>query len=195
MGKQRLNFDLIILGSPASGKDTQAGLLKKKYELYPVESGKYLRKLCNSNTPEGRMLERTTGKGLPAPVGIVKKFLTKEFEKFPKYKSLLFIGNPRLVPEAIFLDKMLSKNHREYIVFFLRLSDSEVWKRTSNRLRDEVDKNVVYAKNRISYHKIEVGKTINYFRGKGKLKIINGNQSIAAVSAAIERAIRDRSKQ
>ena len=39
--KKRLGFDLILLGAPAAGKDTQAILLERKFAFKPVESGKY----------------------------------------------------------------------------------------------------------------------------------------------------------
>src|SRR5258708_23763593 len=45
---KKLGFDLILLGDPASGKDTQAAILEKKYSLYPVASGVFFRKLLKS---------------------------------------------------------------------------------------------------------------------------------------------------
>ena len=73
--KIQLPFHIVLLGQVASGKDTQADLLYGQYALSKVESGKYWRALEKSDTPEGEMLRKTTSKGLPAPVSLMKKFL------------------------------------------------------------------------------------------------------------------------
>ena len=47
---KKLGFDLILLGDPTAGKDTQAAILMKKYELKSVESGKEWRKTSALNS-------------------------------------------------------------------------------------------------------------------------------------------------
>ena len=107
--KKRLNFDLILLGDPTSGKDTQAKILMSKYLLKPVESGKYWRKLAKRGNFEGRWLRRTMSIGRPTPVALMKKFLNQQAGLAPKDKDLIFIGNPRLKPEAQLLKKLLDQ--------------------------------------------------------------------------------------
>jgi adenylate kinase family enzyme len=44
-------------------------------------------------------------------------------------------------------------------------------------------------KRRIKWHKEQVSKSVNYFDSLGKLKKINGNQSIEKVYEDIEKAL------
>lgn len=187
--KKRLNFDLILLGDPTSGKDTQAGILTKYYALRSVESGKHWRAMAKKNNAQGRWLRRTMSLGHPTPVVLMKKFLRDQLKNVPKNKDLIFVGNPRLKPEAMLLKKLLDEKHRDFFVIYLRLPEKEILKRTSLRQRlFSEDKGV---SNRIRYHKEQVSKTVAYFKGLGKLKTVNGDQSIKSVSADIQKIIHD----
>jgi adenylate kinase len=190
---KRLGFDLIILGDPTSGKDTQVDLLKKKYFLKPVETGKQWRIMVKKNDFNGRWLKRTFGLGHPAPVAIVKWFLNKKVKDIGKSEDLIFVGNPRLKPEAQFLIKLLKQKNRDYFVLYLKLPEKEIYARAAKRKIQEDTKEKT--KRRIDWTKRQVGKTVKYFQSLGKLKFINGNQTIKQVSNEIGRAINDYKKR
>lgn len=193
--KKRLNFNVILLGMIASGKETQANILKKKYALKFVESGVYWRKLLKEKSADGDWIRRTTGKGHPAPVSLMKKFLTNEISKKPKNKDLLFLGNPRLKPEAQLLKKIFDKEKEDFIALYITLPDKEVYKRSLKRKQGSMkeiyklfdDKKLIRI--RIAWHKDQVGKTVKYFEKLGKLTKINGNQPIPKVTKDILKAI------
>ena len=185
--KKKLGFDLILLGAPASGKDTQAKLLEKKYALKPVESGDYLRALARNKTKIGGLLSNNFAKGHPAPTKLIKEFLATNLKFPPKNANYIFVGNPRLKPEAEFLVKELNKKQRNFFVLFIKLPQNEIWKRSAKRLRDDQD--LHYVKTRINYHKYQVAKTVAYFRKQKKLEFIDGNQTIASVNKDILKAI------
>lgn len=170
--KMRLGFHIVLLGQVAAGKDTQAGFLMNDFALTPVESGKYWRTLAKAKTKEGELLRKTTGKGLPAPVSLMKKFLIEQISKRPLSKDLIFIGNPRLKPEAQLLKKVLENKKEKFCVIYITLPDKEIIKRSSLRKRDALD--VVYIKNRILWHKNQVTKTVSYFDTLGLLKKVSG---------------------
>jgi adenylate kinase len=100
MKKKRLGFNLILMGMIASGKETQTEILKKKYSLQAVETGVYTRNLLKEKSKNGEWARRTAGKGLPLPTILMQKFITSQIDKKPKSKDLIFIGGPRLKPEA-----------------------------------------------------------------------------------------------
>jgi adenylate kinase len=186
---KKLGFDLIVLGAPTAGKDTQANIIRSRYLLKPVESGKQWRLMAKKNNREGRWLQRTFGKGHPAPVQLVKKFLLKNIKNAPKDRNLIFIGNPRLKPEAQYLVKLLNERGRDFFVIYLTLPEKDIKLRSTRRSRDAQD--VKYVQNRINFHKKQVSKTIKYFESLGKLKVIKGNQSIKKVAGDIDKAIND----
>lgn len=182
---------MILLGDPASGKDTQADLLMKKYAFQPVESGKQWRMMVKKNDFRGRWLKRTFELGHPAPVAIVKWFLNKRVKDASKNKNIIFIGNPRLKPEAQFLVKLLHEKHRDFFVFYIKLPEGEIYSRVLKRRNQEADTRL-RTKRRIEWHKKQVlAKTMKYFLSMHKAKFINGNQSIKKVTQDIQKAIND----
>jgi len=187
MKRKYLGFHLVLLGQITSGKDTQAKLLQKEYSLIPIESGKHWRKLQKENSKEGEWIRRTTLLGKPAPVALMKKFLIENIKKGEKNKNLIFIGNPRLKPEAQLLKKILNTKKEKFFAIYITLPDKIVYKRSSRINRTDDDK--VKIKRRIKWHNEQVGKTVKYFESLSKLKKINGNQSIEKVHKDIEKAI------
>lgn len=188
---KKLGFNLILLGMIASGKDTQANVLKKKFALKFVESGIFSRKLLKEKSKAGERARQTTGKGKPLPTVLLQKFLIKEINNKPKNKNLLFLGTPRLKPEAQLVKKILTARKQDFLAFYITLPDKEVYKRSIARSKGGMKK--IYKifdtkkliATRLKWHKDQVGKTVKYFQSLNKLKIINGNQPVPKVTKDI----------
>ena len=196
MKKERLGFNLAVMGIIASGKDTQVNLLRDKYDLQSVGTGLYTRNLLKEKSNNGDWARRVASKGKPLPVVLMKKFLVEKIKNKSKNKDLIFVGGPRLKPEAQLVRKLLRENHQNIFVIYLTLSDKEVYKRSLQRGLDEKVKDVYKVfdtekiiKERIKVHKNQVSKTIKYFDDLKVLKKINGNQTIEKVHEDIERAL------
>ena len=187
---KKLGFDLIFLGTPASGKDTQARLLMNHYELKRVESGAYFRRLMKRKDSLGLRVRKTVGQAKPAPVSLMKMYLANELMRAPKNKNLAFVGNPKLKPEAQYLVKQLNMRRRNFFALYISLPAKEIIKRSFYRMRHD-DLKKIMIQRRILWHQKQVGKTVKYFEKLGKMKIINGNQSILKVSLDIQKAIDD----
>ncbi|MEK7459569.1 MAG: nucleoside monophosphate kinase [Patescibacteria group bacterium] len=192
---KKLGFHIVLLGMITSGKETQANILKKKYPLKFIETGIYSRKLLKEKSSDGEWARRTTGRGHPLPVILLKKFLIKEINNKPKNKNFLFLGGPRLKPEAQLLKKMLDKKGENFLVFYIDIPDKEVFIRSKKRITGNMkkiykildDKKLIQT--RINWHKNQVGKTVKYFQKLNKLTIINGNQPVPKVTKDILKAI------
>ena len=187
---KKLGFDLILLGDPASGKDTQAELLANGFDLKLVGSGEYLRKNMKRKDRLGRLIRDTVGRAKPAPVSLIKQFLKNEVTKAPKSKNLVFVGTPRLKPEAQFLVKFLKQKKRDYLALYINLPVKEILKRSYSRLRHD-DLKAASIRKRIKWHKEQMGKTLDYFRRLEKLREIDGNKSIVKVALSICKAINE----
>ena len=194
---KKLGFNIVLLGMIASGKETQANILKKKYALKFVESGVYFRKLLKAKGPIGDLARRTAGAGNAGAMVLMKKFLIKEISQKPKDKDLLFLGNPRLKPEAQLLKKILNARKEDFLALYVTLPDKEVYKRSLKRRVGNMK--AIYKvfdtekiiKARIKYHKRQVSKTVKYFQTLKKMKIINGNQPVPKVTKDILKAIEE----
>ncbi len=200
---KKLNFNIVLLGMITAGKDTQAKILKQRYALKSVESGKHWRRVIKEKSVDGNWVRRTMGKGHPAPVALMKKFLIHEITKKPTNKDLLFVGNPRLKPEAQFLKKLFDTKKQNFFVLYITLPEKEVYKRSLIRVIDSKntkdqrsidDKNNVIIR-RIAWHKDQVGKTVKYFQGLNKIKIINGKQTVVQVTKDILKAVEEYKKK
>ena len=196
MKKERLGFNIAVMGIITSGKDTQVNLLKQKYNLKPVGTGLYTRNLLKEKSEDGERARKATGKGGALPVDLMKKFLIGQIKNKPKNKDLVFIGGPRLKPEAQLVKKLLKENKQNLFIIYITLSDKEVYKRSLQRKSDDNIKDVYkifdtekIIKERIKVHKNQVSKTIKYFNDLKILKKINGNQSVKKVSEDIEKAL------
>ena len=135
---KKLGFNIVLLGMITSGKETQANILKTIYAIKFVETGVYSRNLLKEKSLDGEWARRTTGKGLPLPVVLLKKFLVKEINNKPKNKDLLFLGGPRLKPEAQLLKKMLKEQKQDFLVFYVDLPDKEIYIRSKRRRESNV---------------------------------------------------------
>jgi adenylate kinase len=192
---KKLGFNLALMGMITSGKDTQANILKTKYALKSVETGVYSRTLLKEKSKNGDWARHTVGKGKPLPVILMKQFLIKEIAQKPKNKDLIFIGGPRLKPEAQLVKKIMNSTKQKLFVLYITLPDKEIYKRSLNRKNAKIKSiyKILDAKNliapRIKWHKEQVGKTIKYFEKLGCLKKINGNQPISKVTKDILREI------
>ncbi len=187
---KRLGFNIVLLGMIASGKETQANILKKKYALKFVETGVYARKLLKEKSKNGDWARRTTGKGKPLPTALLQKFLIREIKNRPKNKDLLFLGG-RLKPEAQLLKKIMDKSGEKILAFYITLSDKEVYKRSIARSMGNMKNiyklfdNKKLIKVRIAWHKDQVGKTVKYYQKLKIMNIINGNQTVPKVTKDI----------
>jgi adenylate kinase len=193
---KKLGFNIVLLGMIASGKDTQANILKKKYALKFVETGVYSRKLLKEKSKNGDMARRTVGKGKPLPTALLQQFLIKEIKNKPKNKNLLFLGG-RLKPEAQLLMKLMKEKKEKVLAFYVTLPDKEVYKRSLLRREGNMkavfkvlDTKKIIAK-RIKWHKDQVGKTVKYYQKLGILKKINGKQPVPKVTKDILKVIEE----
>lgn len=192
---KKLGFNIVLLGMIASGKETQANILKKKYALKFVESGVYTRNLQKVKSKNGAWARRTAGKGGPLPTILLQQFLIREINNKPKNKDLLFLGTPRLKPEAQLVKKTLEIRKQDFLALYITLPDKEIYRRSLKRKEGNMKaiykiydtKKLIGV--RIKWHKDQVGKTVKYFQSLKKMKVINGNQPIPRVTKDILKAI------
>src|SRR5574343_1661818 len=184
---KRLGFNLTLMGAFASGKDTQAEILEKKYALYPVKTGVYTRNLMKEKSRIGELVRNTAGKGKPLPTELMKNFLKREMRKKPKNKDLIFVGGPRLKPESQLTKKILNDQGLDFFALYITLPKKEIYKRSIERSRGNMKE--IYKifdtkeliKKRMEEHKKPITETLKYLQKEKILKRINGNQSISKV--------------
>lgn len=124
-------MNIILLGSPGSGKDTQASLLVKRYDLLLFSAGELARKIAKKD-------ERIAGiinSGKLIPEDEMTKYVFDHLAHVrPDLGNILFEGFPRFVSQYQKLEKFLSDREKiiDYIIS-LDISKEEAIKRISSR--------------------------------------------------------------
>ncbi len=150
-------MNVIILGSPGSGKGTQAQIISKKFNLIQVSTGDLLRDEIKKNTEIGKKIEEIISKGDFASDDIVNKLL-KNVVKSPEFRNrIIFDGYPRTVNQAENLELLLNENNQSInCILFLSVSREIIEKRILGRIvcgkcnktmNEYIDKNEVNAHN------------------------------------------------
>lgn len=125
---------IIMLGAPASGKGSVAGILSKEFEIPSISSGDIFRKYISEGTEIGKKANEYITKGLLVPDDVTVELIASRLEEDDVQDGLILDGFPRTVNQAEQLDKMLEKNNKKIdIVVNLETPEDEILERVVNR--------------------------------------------------------------
>ena len=211
-------MNIVLLGSPASGKGTQAELLCQKFGLYHLSTGDVARMLAKT---DGRIRDLiNTGKLIPAEEMsmYVVDFLKN---KRPDLKNILFEGFPRYISQYEALDNFLrSKGDDIDAVISLEVPMEIAIKRISSRwwcgkcslpyntitnppkslgvcdkcggeLTQRDDDKPDAIKTRFDYYTANTKELIDYVDKKGLLTRVNGDRAIEEISRDLQEIIQN----
>lgn len=164
---------IIVMGPPGSGKSTQAELLAKKLKLPHLQTGELYRSLVKKNSLLGRKVRELLKKGRLVPDDDHHKILWQELQKKKYQKGFVLDGSPRTLNQAETQSFTVDK------VFYLSVSDRENLKRLAKRAREDDTPKVIGERLKI-YHQ-ETEPILIYFRQKGILEEVDGEQSIEEI--------------
>lgn len=170
---------IILLGIQGAGKSTQGNLISQKLKIPYLSTGHIFRDLAKEKTPEGRYIKETINAGYLIPdnktLQIVSEYLhRKEYEK-----GYILDGFPRTIVQAEAFENGINK------VIYLKVSDKEALWRLSGREDEREDETLKAIRKRIElFHKV-TEPVLDYYKRKGILLEINGEQSIERINKEI----------
>ncbi len=115
---------IILLGSPGSGKGTQADLIHKKYGFPKISTGDLLRQSVKERTPFGRKAESFMNRGELVSDAIVIGIVNERISKDDCKKGYVLDGFPRNIPQASELERM--EPFRREIAIYIHLADQAI---------------------------------------------------------------------
>ncbi|MBI2098319.1 MAG: nucleoside monophosphate kinase [Candidatus Wildermuthbacteria bacterium] len=186
---------LIVLGKSGSGKGTQVEKLAEQYGLKIISSGSLLRARAEEKDFVGNRIAGILDKGGLIPTPIIFHLWLHELEKVTVAgdggKGIIFEGSPRKLYEAYLLDETLwfYNLEKDMRVVHLDITDEEAARRLLERKREDDTEEAI--RERLQWYKAEVVPAIEYYREKGRLVEINGEQSIEAVHQEIMEKLKD----
>lgn len=182
-------MNVIFFGPPAAGKGTQAKIIQEKYGLQQLSTGDMLRAEVAANTDLGRQAKDVMDQGLLMPDDIIIGMIAKQIDSPECAKGVIFDGFPRTVAQAEALDQMLAERGKQIdIVMELDVDQDRLVERMEKRAAEEgrSDDNLEALKNRLQQYNDYAAKVLPYYRAKGDVPKIDGNEDIQNVTGQIE---------
>jgi adenylate kinase len=182
--------NLVLFGPPGAGKGTQSKILTEKRGLPQLSTGDMLRAEQQAGTPLGLASKALSDKGELVPDEMVIDIIAKRYDQPDCAHGAVFDGFPRTIPQAEALDGMLAKRGRKIdLVLELKVDDAVLLSRVEARIKQggilrSDDTPETLARRLAVYYK-NTAPLIDFYRGQGKLKTVDGMAPVEAVTAQI----------
>src|SRR5438132_417029 len=125
---------LILLGSPGSGKGTQAQLLSRNNRLEHIGTGDLLREAIRRDTPTGRRARPFVEAGQLVPDDLVNDLIAERFRRPDRPERFVMDGYPRTLAQARAFDAVLAQQGLGLdAVLLLKVSDEVIVRRLTGR--------------------------------------------------------------
>lgn len=202
---------VVLMGGPGAGKGTQAKRLQKTLNLPQVATGDLFRENLRNGTKLGKLASTYTDRGELVPddvtVAMVKERLSREDCAY----GAILDGFPRTIPQADALNDLLAeKGERVHVVPYIHVDPEILLKRLAGRwtckacghvyhvlfnppqeagvcdfdgspLYQREDDTEETQKHRIEVYFEQTTPLLDYYRDRGLLVEIDGEQSIDQV--------------
>jgi adenylate kinase len=187
---------LLMLGPPGSGKGTHGVRLADEYGIVHISSGDVLREAIRSDTPLGPRLAGYVARGDLVPDDVLFELLVPIMEQaVAKTGGFIADGFPRTLAQAerAYREIGIDRHLKLDAVVSLDVPDDVLVRRMLDRAQQEgrADDTLEVIQHRLAVYCAETYPLINYFRERGIMFPIDGNQSPDDVYADIRRALSD----
>lgn len=204
---------IVLLGPPGAGKGTQAEILSKELGLAHVSSGDIFRENIKNQTELGQKVKDILDRGDLVPDDMTIDMIRERLSRPDCEQGAVLDGFPRTPAQAEALEEMLADFDGQVdIVPYIQVDEAVLVNRLSGRwtcraeghifhetfnppkepgvcdfdgselYQREDDKRETVVK-RISVYMDQTAPLIEYYRAKGKLVEIDGQQEISKVTA------------
>lgn len=186
---ERLGTEVVLLmGPPGAGKGTQAALLAAARRLTKLSTGDMLRAHVRQGTDLGLRAKRLMDEGVLVPDDLIIAMVRGELEQLTPVRVLLD-GFPRTTVQAEALDALLAEFGAPIdAVVELVVDSDELVRRLVRRALEEgrSDDNEETIRTRMQVYLQQTRPLLDYYRGAGKLRSIDGVGSTDDVFARVQ---------
>jgi adenylate kinase len=185
---------LILLGPPGVGKGTQAKILVEQLGIPQLSTGDILRAAIASKTPMGLAAKEVMDRGDLVSDEIVNGIVSERIDQSDCRNGFILDGFPRTIPQADALGALLTQKGLKLDAVVEITANPEILvARVANRAKEtgvvRADDNADVIRKRLDVYRELTEPLVNYYRGKGMLKSVDGMAPVEAVTAAIRQSI------
>jgi adenylate kinase len=212
-------LNIVLLGAPGAGKGTQAELLAGDLHLPHVATGDLFRQALKDNTPLGQEARTYTDRGELVPDAVTIAMLRERLEEPDSEQGVILDGFPRTVEQATALDEVMAERGQKVdLVIFIRVAPEVLVQRLSGRwtcrdcgnvyhvlfnpprqasvcdacggpLYQRPDDRPETVARRIEVYLAQTSPLIEYYRKRGLLVEVDGEQEIVRVQEDLRNAL------
>ncbi|MBF0191154.1 MAG: adenylate kinase [Magnetococcales bacterium] len=208
-------MNLIFMGPPGAGKGTQARQIADKYGIPQLSTGDMLRAAVKAGTPVGLQAKAAMESGGLVTDAIVVGIIGDRIAEPDCAKGFILDGFPRTVGQAQALDTMLVERGLKidqviditaadealvgritgrrtcgqcsegYHIQFKPTARENVCDKCGGALVTRADDTEETVRNRLSVYHAQTAPVLDFYRGKGEIKTVDGMQDMGVVFDAL----------
>ena len=206
-------MNIVLLGGPGAGKDTQAAKLVEEFKTPHISTGDMLRAAVKAGTPLGKKAKTYMDAGELVPDDVIIGLVIDRLQEPDTDAGFILDGFPRTSAQAVALDAELGKLERPLDAALLIDVDPEVIvKRLCSRrmcrecgfigseadavcpkcggeMYQRDDDNEATVRTRLDVYQTSTAPLIDYYRGSELLVSIDGDRDPNVVYADVKAAL------
>ena len=190
-------LNIALFGPPGAGKGTQSEFLIKEYNLFYISTGDILRNEIANESNLGIEAKSIIASGGLVSDEIIVQIIEKTIVSNPFSNGFLFDGFPRTYIQAYILEGLMIKlNTSLNCLISLEVGEEDSVARLLNRGKTSgrMDDNETVIRNRLKEYNDKTLPVLQFYKDKGILREVNGNQKIDEVNVEIKDVIRSELK-
>lgn len=211
---------IILMGPPGAGKGTQATLLASEVGIPHISTGDIFRANMSQGTPLGKVAKEYVDAGKYVPDDVTNAMVKDRLAQDDCKKGFILDGFPRTSDQAAALEVMLkdlglpldgvvnievpdsllverAEGRRvcrgcgaTYHVKFDPPKTEGVCDKCGGELYQRSDDTAAKLTVRLQEYHSKTAQVLDFYRSRGLVKSVNGDQPMAAVTAAIQQAVK-----
>ncbi len=185
---------VVLMGAPGAGKGTQAKLLQEAIGLPQVSTGDLFRANLKNQTELGQLAQTYMDKGELVPDHVTVAMVKDRLSQPDCAAGAILDGFPRTTAQAEALDQLLTEiDGKISIVPYIKVDEEVLAQRLINRgkIEGRADDTEETIRTRMQVYHEETAPLLAYYRNRGLLVEVNGEQSVEAVQRDLAQAIRE----